>query len=145
MEEKIKNDLKEALLARDEVKVLTLRLLISEIRNTQIQKGKPLSDEEIVGVIQKQLKQRKESAEAFRKGEREDLVQKEEKEASFLQNYLPAQLSDKELTKIITETIKESGASSFRDMGRVIGLVMTKVGQKADGARVAQITKESLS
>src|SRR6267378_3837589 len=103
MEEKIKADLKQAQLMENELVVATLRLLLSEIKNAEIAKGEPLPDEEIVGIIQKELKKRRESAEAFRKGDREELAEREEAEAAVLQSYLPEQMSTEELTKIVIE------------------------------------------
>ncbi len=141
---KIQDDLKLAMIARDEVKVLTLRLLLSEIKNSQIAKGVELSDEDILTTLQKEIKKRVEAAVGFRLGEREDAAVKEEAEASVLKEYLPQQLSDEELTKIVQETINEVGAKTVSDMGRVIGLVMGKVKGQSDGGRVSGIVKSLL-
>ncbi|MBI2011906.1 GatB/YqeY domain-containing protein [Candidatus Daviesbacteria bacterium] len=145
MQNKIQEDLKQAQLDRNELKVSTLRLLLSEVNNAKIQKGQELSDEEITGVIQKEIKKRKESIESFRKGAREDLALKEEAEAKVLESYLPTQLSDEELTKIIDLAINEVGANSIADMGKVIGKVMSQVSGKADGGRVSNLVKQKLS
>lgn len=145
MEEKIKNDLKAAQLARDEVKTSTLRLLISEINNARIQKQTQLSDPDIISVIQKEAKKRKESIEAFKMAGRAESAAKEEAELMVLQGYLPDQISTEELTKIVDATIKEVGANSIADMGRVIGLVMGKVGQAADGGSVSILVKQKLN
>lgn len=148
MEDRIKQDLKEAMLARNELAVSTLRILISELRNATIAKGNAnstLSESEVISVIQKEIKKRKEGAAGFRQGGREENAQKEESEAYALEKYLPAQLTDEELTKIVEDTINNVGASSVADMGKVIGQVMAKVGQTADGGRVSQIVKENLS
>lgn len=142
---KLQEDLKNAQLARDEVKVSTLRLLLSEIRNAEIAKGGDLSDQDIISVVQREFKKRKEAAEGFRSGGREDQAQKEESEASILQQYLPAQLSNEELTKIIEESINEIGANSPSDMGKVIGVVMGKVKGQANGSTVSALVKEKLS
>lgn len=144
MEERIKDNLKNAQLSRDEVSVSTLRLLLSEITNTRIQKGEDLKDEDIISVVQREIKKRKESAEAFRNGGRVESAQKEEAEMKILQDYLPAQLSTEELTKIVEDTINELGANSPADMGKVIGAVMGKVGQSAEGSSVSAIVKEHL-
>lgn len=143
--DKIQEDLKQAQLQRDEVKVSTLRLLLSEIRYAQISKGQDLSDPEIISVIQKEIKKRKEAAIGFRQGDRESLAQKEEAEAQILSTYLPEQLSDEELTNLVEGSIKDMGATSITDMGKVIGAVMSKVAGKADGARVSALVKEKLS
>ena len=145
MENKIKEDLKQAQLLGNEIVVATLRLLLSEIKNAEIAQGQVLSDDEIVQVIQKELKKRKESAEAFKTGNRQELVEREEAEAAVLHGYLPAQLSSEELTKIVIEVITELGAKEIKDMGRVIGAVRAKVGSSADGAAISQIVKEKLS
>ena len=145
MEEKIKNDLKQAQLMANELVVATLRLLLSEIRNAQIAKGEALSDQEITGVIQKELKKRREAAEAFHKGNREELAKREEAEAAILIQYLPEQIPEEELAAIIDETITTLGAKNVQDMGKVIAAVRAKVGQAADGGTISKIVKEKLS
>lgn len=143
--DQILTDLKNAQLSRDEVKVSTLRLLLSEIRNGEIAKGQPLSDEDIISIISREVKKRKEAAAGFRTGGREEPALKEEAESKVLESYLPAQISNEELTKIISETINEMGASGVTDMGRVIGAVMAKVKGQADGETVSALVKEVLS
>lgn len=138
----IQSDLKEAQLARDEVKVSTLRLLLSEIKNAEIAKVGDLSDQDIISVIQKEVKKRKEAATAFRSGGREEAAVKEEVESRILEQYLPAQLSTGELTNIVEDTINEMGAATVQDMGKVIGAVMSKVKGQADGGAVSSIVKE---
>lgn len=113
--DKISLDLREAQLARDEIKVSTLRLLLSEIKNAEITKGGVLTNEEIVSVIQKEVKKRIEAASSFRTGGREESAQKEEAEQKILLIYLPSQLSNDQLTKIVEESINEIGASSLAD------------------------------
>lgn len=143
--EKIQIDLKQAQLARDEVKVSTLRLLLSEIKNAEIQKGSSLEDPDIVIIIQKEAKKRKEAASGFRSGGREDQAKKEEAELKILQSYLPSQMSNEELTKVVEETITEIGATSVSEMGKVIGAVMGKVAGSSDGSSVSAIVKQKLS
>lgn len=143
--EKINSDLREAQLARDEVKVSTLRLLLSEIKNSEISKGGELIDSDIVTLVQKEVKKRKEAAAGFRSGSREEQALKEEAEAQILQSYLPTQISTEELTKIVESTINELGASSISEMGKVIGAVMSKVAGQADGAVVSALIKEKLT
>ena len=145
MEEKIKEDLKSAQLQRDEIRVSTLRLLLSEINNARISKGSDLEGSDIISVVQKETKKRKEAAEAFEKGGRIEAAEKEKAELKILQDYLPAQLSTEELTKIVEDSITELGASSPQDMGKVIGVVMSKVGQSADGSAVSNLVKERLA
>jgi hypothetical protein len=146
MENKIREDLKQAQLAKDELKVGTLRLLISELTYAKVAKSvDTLSDEDIISVIQKEAKKRKESIESFRKGDREELAKREEAELGVLETYLPEQISDEELTKVVAESINKLGASGMADMGKVIGMVMGQVGAKAEGARVSALVKERLS
>ena len=147
MEDKIKQDLKEAMLARQDLAVSTLRMLISELKNASIAKGidSILTDSEVISVIQKEIKKRKEASAGFRQGGREEDAKDEELEGSVLERYLPSQLSDEELTKIIENTINSIGASGIADMGKVIGAVMGKVGQSAQGGRVSVLVKTRLS
>lgn len=148
--DKLQADLKNAQLSRDEVRVSTLRLLLSEVKNKEIslrqsseQAG--MSDSDVVSIIQRELKKRKESAEGFRSGGREDSAAKEELEAKILADYLPQQMSNEELTKIVGDTITELGAVSMQDMGRVIGTVTGKVKGKAEGSTISSLVKERLS
>ncbi|MDD5147632.1 MAG: GatB/YqeY domain-containing protein [Candidatus Daviesbacteria bacterium] len=145
MLDELQTDLKNAQLARDELKVSTLRLLISEIHNVEIQKGTPVSKEDVILVLQREAKKRKEAASGFRAGGREEAAAKEEAELKILESYLPLQLSNEELTKIVLDTINELGANSPADMGKVIGAVMGKVKGRADGATVSNLAKERLS
>ncbi|MBI2086013.1 GatB/YqeY domain-containing protein [Candidatus Daviesbacteria bacterium] len=144
MLDKIQSDLKQAQLARDEIKVSTLRLLLSEIKNAEIAKGNSLAQQDIISVIQKEVKKRKEAANAFRFGGREESAVKEESELKVLEQYLPAQISTEELTKIVEESINEQGATSIQDMGKVIGAVMGKVKGQTDGGAVSALVKEKL-
>ncbi|HLC88115.1 MAG TPA: GatB/YqeY domain-containing protein [Patescibacteria group bacterium] len=146
MEDRLRQDLKQAQLSRDELKVATLRLLLSEITYAKVSKQtESLSNEDVISVIQKAVKQRKESIESFEKGGRVDLAEKEKAELAVLQAYLPEQISDEELTKVIDEAITNTGASSMTDMGKVIGMVMGRVGQRAEGARVSALVREKLT
>lgn len=142
--DQIQSDLKSAQLLRDEIKVSTLRLLLSEIKNSEIAKGATLSDEDIISVITREVKKRKEAASIFKQGGREEMAIKEEQEAEVLAAYLPEQISDEDLTKIIDDTITETDANSLQDMGKVIGIVMGKVKGQADGGRVSTLVKEKL-
>lgn len=144
LNQKIKEDLKSAQLKRDEIRVSTLRLLMSELHNLEISTGQELTDEQILGVVQKEVKKRVEAATAFKSGGREEMVKKEEDEAEILKTYLPQQLSDQELTKIVDEAITELGAVTLSDIGRVIGKVMGQVESQADGGRVSSLVKQRL-
>lgn len=134
-------DLQQAQLRRDELKINTLRLLLSEIHNAEIAKGEKLSEEEILRVLQKEIKKRKEASEGFRQGGREESAKKEEAEAEILAKYLPAQLSDEELNEIIDEVISKIGAISLVEMGKVMGMVMDKVAGRAEGGRVNALVR----
>src|SRR3989338_2483354 len=137
----IQQDLKQAQLNRDEVKVSTLRLLLSEIHNLEIQKGE-IFKADILQVISREVKKIKEAALGFRSGGREENAKKEEAELEILEKYLPQQLSNEELTKLVEEAITEVGANSVSDIGKVIGVVMGKATGQADGGRVSEIAKE---
>ena len=150
MVDKLQEDLRKAQLARDEVKVSTLRMLLSEIKNAEIALRQSLgratiSDDQIIAVIQKEAKKRREAASGFRSGEREEQAQKEEAELKILMSFLPAQLSNEELTKIVNDTITEIGAVSMQDMGKVMGAIMGKIKGQADGTIVSNLVKEKLS
>ncbi len=133
LKERITQDMKEAMKERDILKVSTLRLLLAEIKNKEIDKRGELTDEEILSLIQKAVKQREESIEQYRKGNRSDLVEKETKEIEILKSYLPEPLSEEELDRIIEETIKEVGAMGPKDMGKVMKAIMPKVKGRVDG------------
>lgn len=145
MVDRIQQDLIKAQLTRDEVKVSTLRLLLSEIKNAEIAKSNPLVDQEIIPIIQKEIKKRKEGAAGFRSGGREEQALKEESELKILEGYLPSQLSNEELTKLVQDSITEVGANSLQDLGKVMGVVMSKVKGQADGGIVSALVKERLS
>ncbi len=142
---KLQADLKEAQLKKDTLTTATLRLLLSEIHNSEIQTGQSLSEAQIISVIQREAKKRAEAAEAFKKAGREEATEKEESELKILQAYLPAMLSTEELTRIVKETITEVGATSLSDMGQVMSAVMAKVAGKADGFAVSSLVKENLN
>ena len=145
MVDKIQSDLKNAQLSRDEIKVSTLRLLLSEIKNAEISKGGELVESDIISIAQKEVKKRKEAAIGFRLGQREQQALKEESEMKILEGYLPVQLSTEELTKLVEAAITEVGATSIVDIGKVIGVVMGRVQGQADGGSVSSIVKMKLT
>lgn len=130
---KINEDLKTAIKQGDKISKSVLRYLKSEIHNREISIGSSLTDEQIIDVLNKQAKQRRESIEAFKNGNRIDLVQREEKELSIIMSYLPNQLSETEIENIVKEGIIETKATSSKDIGKVMSWVMPKVKGKADG------------
>jgi len=142
--ESLQNDLKEAQLARDEVKVSILRFLLAQISNAKIAKGSDLTDEDIISEVSKEIKRHKESIEAFKKGNREDLVEKETKELKILEAYQPDQLSADQLNKLVDVAISKCNASTISDMGKVMGILMPSVKGRADGAQVLNIVKSKL-
>jgi len=144
LEEKIRQDLNQALKEKDELKVATLRFCLAEIRNFWLQKQKELTDNDVVEVICRQVKLRKEAIEAYQKGSRNDLAEKESKELEILSKYLPQQLNPEDLEKIIKETISEIGAKSAGDFGKVMGVVMSRLKGQAEGSVVAAEVKRIL-
>jgi len=160
LREQISHDLKESAKAKDQMRLSTLRLLSAAIKNREVEKRtklskaesstekleeqSKLSDEEILSVISSELKKRREAAEQYRQGKREELAEKEEAELKTLSVYMPAQLSEDELRKIVKETIKETGVTSVQEMGKLMGALMPKIRGKADGSLVNKIIKEEL-
>ncbi len=140
--DRLSSELKESLKARNQLKVEVIRLLKSSIKNKEIEKMSPLTDEEILGVIISAAKQRRDSIEQFQKGGREDLVQKETSELEILQTFLPQQLSDEEVVNEIKTIITETGASSPKDMGKVMKVLIPRIKGRADGTKVSSLVKE---
>ncbi len=163
LKQKIQNDLTKAIKGGDEISRSTLRMLLAAILNKEkekrykISKTEPdstekelaeksvLTDGELIEVISSEVKKGKEAILEFKKGEREDLVKKEKAETEILQKYLPKQLSEEELKKIIKEAVEKVGAKEIKDMGKVMAEIMPKVKGKADGSEVSKIVKELLS
>jgi uncharacterized protein YqeY len=148
LEKRIEQDLKTALLARDKVTTETLRGLKAALLSVKVEQGKResgLSDDEVIAVLSKEAKKRQESADLFTQGGNQQKAEAELTEKTLIETYLPAQLSDEEITKLVNETIGATGASGPQDMGKVIGAVKAKAGASADGAVVARIAKERLS
>jgi uncharacterized protein YqeY len=142
---KLQQDLKTAMKEKDSFKRDTVRFLMSALKQVEVDERRELSDEDIYKIIQKSVKQREEAAKQYREADRPDLYEKEEREAALLKIYLPAQLSDQEIKSVVEETIAETGATTLKDMGKVIKAVMAKVGSKADGKSVSNVVKEMLS
>lgn len=143
--EKIDSDLKEAMKQKNTVKLDALRMLKAAAHNKAIEKKLPtLNDEDLVDVIQKQVKQRKDSITEFEKAGRKDLVQKETSEMKILEGYLPQQMSPEELKTVVKSAIAAVGATSKQDMGKVMKEVMPKVKGKADGQAVNKAVSELL-
>jgi len=143
--QRLKGDLNQALRKGEKERVSTLRLLLSNIGNAEIAKGGPLDEPGVLGVIAKQAKQNRESIDAFRQGERSDLVAKEERELSVLQEYLPQPMSSEEIAAAARQAIAEVGAVGPGDKGKVMGKLMPQVKGKADGGEVNAIVSELLA
>jgi uncharacterized protein YqeY len=144
LKEQFTEEMKQSMKSGDKLRLSTVRLLLSEIKNAEIRKKGDLTDEETLGIVAKEVRRRKEAIEGFEKGGRQDLVDKETLELGILQGYLPDQLSEEELRRIIKETIEEVGAASPADLGKVMGSLMPRVKGKADGKLVNQLTREML-
>ena len=142
--EDISRDTKEAMRDRDRPRVEALRMLSAAVKNGEIEKGEPLTEDEEITILRRQLKQREESAGAFRKAGREEQARNEEAEADIVRRYLPAPLSDEELERIIEEAIRETGAATMRDMGAVMGRASEISGGRADGKRLSALARERL-
>jgi uncharacterized protein len=138
--DQVKNDLTAAMKAGEKTRVGTLRLVLSELQK-DAKEGK--GDE--LAVMRRERKRRQEAAKAFREGGREDLAGAEEAEQTLIETYLPAEIDDAELERIVAEAIAESGAESPRDMGKVMPVAMGKVDGRADGRRVSEKVKAALS
>lgn len=148
LKQDLQKQLKDSMLAKDAVKTSTLRMLLSAINYYEIQKGGAgyeATDEDVLTVIGREVKQRNDSIEQFMIASREDLAAKELKEKAILEVYLPEQLTEEDIRRIIEETIKQTGATSLQDLGKVMGALMPKVKGKADGGLVSKIVKESLT
>jgi uncharacterized protein len=141
----IQNDMKTAMKAQQPVKVGALRMLISEIKKREIDKRTPLDEGEIHKTIASLIKQRNDSVEAFEKGGRQDLADKEKDEIEILKVYMPQQMSTSEVEAIVVAAIKETGASAPADMGKVMKAVLAKTGGRADGKTVNELVRSKLT
>ena len=145
IKEKLQQDLKESLKKKDTLRLNTVRSIINAIKNKEIDLRRELEEEEIYGILTTLAKQRRESIEQYEKGGRQDLVEQETKELEIIKEYLPEQLSEEEIEKIVKETIEEVNATSMKDMGKVMKAVMPKVKGRADGKKVNEMVKKILS
>ena len=146
LQEKIQNDIAEAMRSKDSLRLSVLRMMKTAVKNKEIEKMKPLEEPEVLAVFNMLVKQRKDSIDQFRKGGREELAQKEEAEIKIIEEYLPAAASEEDVRSAIQEAIRESGATSMKDMGKVMAATKAKLaGKTIDGGRVSQLVKEQLS
>ncbi|MGX7351038.1 glutamyl-tRNA(Gln) amidotransferase subunit E [Enterococcus canis] len=141
----LNEDMKTAMKAKDKESLTVIRMLKSAIQNEQIKEGRELNDEEELTVLSREMKQRRDSLAEFEKADRTDLVEKVQKEIVIVEKYLPAQLSEAEIREIVQNAIDQTGATSPKEFGKVMGAVMPKVKGKADGNQVNAIVKELLN
>lgn len=143
--DRIADDLKTAMRAKDAQRLSVLRMLKSAVGNWELAQGKTAGDDELQKLISTQVKQRKDASEQFRAGGRPEMAAQEEAEAAILSSYLPEQLGEDEVRAIVTETVAETGATSPADLGKVMGALMPKLKGRADGGLVNRLVKEALS
>lgn len=143
----LKDELKQSMLARTSDKTSVLRMVVSALGYYEIEKGGAgyeATEEDVMTVLQRQVKQRRDSIEQFKAGGRDDLVENETKELKMLDVYLPAQMEEEEIAKLVDEAIAQTGATTPQDMGKVMGALMPKTKGKADGGIVSRIVREKL-
>ena len=145
MFEKVTKDLTEAMKNKDAFRLSVLRMLKSALKNEEINKKSPLTDDEVLAIIKKQVKTRKDSMNEYASYNRMDLADSLQKEIDILNEYLPEELSDEELEKIVKETITKLNADSVKQMGLVIKTISSEYGARCDMAKVSKIVKEKLS
>ncbi|MDF2676756.1 MAG: GatB/YqeY protein [Bacillota bacterium] len=144
LKEKLMDDMKEAMKAKDKVKKNVVTLVRSAIKQKEVDDRVELEDADVLDIIAKQIKQKKDSIDDFEKGNRQDLIDLTNEEIKILLDYLPPQLSDEELEAIVKDAVALSGAQSKKDMGKLMALIMPKVKGKADGKTVNQIVAKYL-
>jgi uncharacterized protein YqeY len=146
LKQQLHDDLTTALKARDEVRMSTLRMALSAITNEEVagKAARELTDDDVITVLTREAKKRREAAEAFDQGDRAELAQRERAEGEVLAEYLPAQLSDEELLALVTAAIAESGADSPKAIGQVMKVLNPQVAGRADGGRIAAEVRRQL-
>jgi uncharacterized protein len=142
---RIEDDVKAAMRAREQERVDTLRLVLASLRSAEKELQRPLSDQEELQVLQRERKRRAEAAEAFREGGRGERAAQEERELAVIQSFMPEPVSEEELERIVDDAIAETGATSIRDLGRVMADVMPQVSGRADGSEVSRLVREKLA
>ena len=142
---RLEEELTNAMRARDQERTDTLRLTLASLRSAEKEVQRPLKEDEELHVLQRERKRRLEAAEAFRSGGREEQAAKEERELAVIQEFMPEPIGEEELEQIIDNAIAETGATSLRDLGRVMADVMPQVAGRADGSTVSQLVREKLA
>ncbi len=141
----IESQLRDAMRERDDARRDALRLILSSLRGAEKELQRELSEDEELQVLQRERKKRIEAAEAFRKGDREEQAEREEAELDVLEEFMPDPLSEEEIEEIVDDAIAEVGATSMRDIGRVMADVMPQIAGRADGSSVSQLVREKLA
>ena len=144
LRENIDADVKDALKSGAKEKLSTLRMLNAALKNKQIDKRRPLTEEEVVETVRSLIKQRKDSVEQFTKGGRQDLADKESAEVTVLETYLPQQLTRDEVEALVRDAIMQTGAQGAKDMGKVMKALIPALGGRADGKLVSELVKHAL-
>ncbi|MDY6833282.1 MAG: GatB/YqeY domain-containing protein [Chloroflexota bacterium] len=145
MQQKLQDDLKHALKSGDKIRVAVLRMVMTGVKNAEIDQKAPLSDGDVLAVFAKEAKRRKESIEAFEKGNRQDLADQEKAELAILQEYLPQQMSRDEIAVEARKVISEIGASSQKDKGKVMSKLVNQLKGKAEGQQINEVVSELLA
>jgi uncharacterized protein YqeY len=146
LQEKIQSHMADAMRSKDALRLGVLRMMKAAVKNREVEKMKALDEPEVIAVLHSLGKQRRDSVEQFRNGNREELAQKEEAEIKVLEEYLPEAATDDEIRNAIEAALQQTGAASLKDMGKVMKASLTLLaGKTADGARVSQLVKEKLS
>ncbi len=145
LKERLSEAMKEAMRAKDSLRLSAIRLMRTAIKNKEIDERRELGDEDVVSVLSTLVKQRRESAQVYRENDRIDLARKEEEELAIIQEFLPAQLSPREIEALIEEAVAETGAASMKDMGKIMKIVTARTTGRADGREVSEKVKARLS
>lgn len=144
LQERLAHDLKDAMRARDQVRLLAIRSLRAAILEREKEGTGPASDDDLLAIVQKQAKQRRDAIAQYEAAGRDDLARKERDELAVIGLYLPEQLSDDDIRRVVHEIVARSGATSMKDMGRVMGEAMLELRNRADGNRVRQVVQDLL-
>ena len=144
MKERISQDIKKAMKAKEVLRLSTLRMALADFQKKEKEKGEPVKDEEAILIIQSMIRKRKDSVEQYRKAGREELAQKEEQEITILNEYLPEQMSEEQVRELAIKTISELGVTGPKEMGKVMGSLVKQLSGKTDGGTISRIVKEEL-
>ncbi len=145
LKEQIRNDMKDAMRAKETDRLGVIRMLIAAIKQKEIDEQVELEDNQVLSVINKMIKQRRDSVEQFEKAERQELADKEKAEIVTLQTYMPKQLDEQEISDAVEQAISQSGAASIKDMGKVMGMLQSSLSGRADMSAVSQLVKQKLA